>query len=297
MATRIATRELGCVALSALGALALRARRRVLGNPIELAFDRVLLSADLEGDDVGIDWRIELRHGAAISARKLRLCWVAEDGSLHHYYELSSEDDEHEEHSCCGHAFVVFREPLDGVEGLPTNVCDIAQAELVCAFRSRLMASHASAVDRTQLVVRITAEADTTAGASSAQQQLRHHYTVAAFTQPMPDDEYRVLVRAPADLTRTSCARLPPPAEDWTLRYVFACPPLPGAADGFDAHMHTVYVWGDIDFDGNGATGPVPISGYQMNQIVPQVCIRRRPSPPCRPTHALPPRRPARCCC
>ena len=41
---------------------------RMLAESVPLAawaVDDVLLSADLEGDDVGIDWRIELRHGAA----------------------------------------------------------------------------------------------------------------------------------------------------------------------------------------------------------------------------------------
>jgi len=127
------------------------------------------------------------------------------------------------------------------------------------------MAAPRTAADRVQLVVRISACGGGGGGGGDG-------YQVTAVAQPMPDDEYRVLVRAPEGLAQ--CSRLPPPHEDWCLKYVFACPQLPDPAH-FDAHMHTIYVWGDIDFDGHGAHGPAPISAYVMNQIVPQVMIGR----------------------
>lgn len=268
--------ELVFASLSAAGALALRTRRRVMTVPIELELRRVLHSVDpvnqlKTAGNAGVGWRVELQHARTDVAEKkapdkLRLCWVDQHGALHHYYELSSQDDEHEEHSSYGHAFVVFREPANGVEGLPLHARDIDQSMLVCAFRSRDTAAPATAAERIQLVIRITTEA-------AQEPQLQQPHTVAAFTQPFPDDEFRVLVRAPKGLQQ--CTQLPPPNEDWTLRYVFACPPLPSEKDGFDAHMHTVYVWGDIDFDGNGAAGVAPISDYAMNQIVPQVMVGR----------------------
>ena len=82
--------------------------------PIELELGRVLYSVD-PGNELetagnsGVGWRVELRHARTDvletkAPNKLRLCWVDQNGALNHYYELSSADDEHEEHSRCGHA-------------------------------------------------------------------------------------------------------------------------------------------------------------------------------------------------
>ncbi|CAK0897180.1 unnamed protein product, partial [Prorocentrum cordatum] len=85
---------------------------------------------------------------------------------------------------------------------------------------------------------------------------------------PPCDGEYRVIVRQPEDKREI----LPPASEDWEVKYVFRCPPIPSSAT-FQKHTHTLYVWGDLDFDSYGASGSFPIHPYRMNQIVPQVMI------------------------
>jgi len=87
------------------------------------------------------------------------------------------------------------------------------------------------------------------------------------------DQEYRVIVRHPKGV-----CTLPPSSRNWSIQYEYACPPLPQGE--FNSTTHTVYVWGDVDFDDYGQFGRVQgrksaanLHSCKMNQIVPQVMI------------------------
>ena len=67
--------------------------------------------------------------------------------------------------------------------------------------------------------------------------------------------------------------RMPVWNKNWRLIYQFVVPGLP--TQSWDPRRQTFYIWGDIDFDAYGASGPYAISRYKYNQIVPQLFLGR----------------------
>ena len=88
--------------------------------------------------------------------------------------------------------------------------------------------------------------------------------------------EYRVILRPTSCGTdaagrRKPGAPLPPPSEDWLLRYRYDTPPYPTA--GWIPTEHTFFIWGDVDFDvfNAGREWGEVAPGYRFNQLVPQL--------------------------
>ncbi|MEO8446200.1 MAG: hypothetical protein ABI528_01825 [bacterium] len=79
------------------------------------------------------------------------------------------------------------------------------------------------------------------------------------------DPGYRVIVSTDHDVM------LPDHNTGWELIYKFSVPPVPQG--NWDPTNQTVYAYGQVDFDMYGSSGRYSISGYQYNQIVPQVMI------------------------
>ncbi len=82
------------------------------------------------------------------------------------------------------------------------------------------------------------------------------------------DDGDRVVV-----YVQNGTAPTVPAGRDWVIHYSYRVPPLP--VKTWDPNQQTFYIWGDVDFDAYGESGPYAMSGYRFNQITPQLSIGR----------------------
>ena len=226
-----------------------RAKRRSFDPPALYPFGDLsrdsLVSIEVEAPDpVVIDF-VASQAGCSPSHETI-LCWVADDGALHHHYRLVGC---HREHSWTGHAFVAFAHH-HGTE-LPAHASEVRGR--ACSFFRVTTCPGAGHVHRVELCWFC---GGVWATASSS----------------WLDDELRVILRPP----RSEEHRLPPSSQSWELTFEFICPPHPAEAGSpFDASTHTVYIWGDLSFNVYGPEGRCPLHGRRMNQIVPQLMTGR----------------------
>jgi hypothetical protein len=180
---------------------------------------------------------------------ELCLCWVADDGTLHHYYNFKGV---HTEHTHTGDSFVLFRTTGSAK---PEHTADIEEVNIVAQFRGE------DFTEDPRFYMQLVSIS--TSG------------VVTVVYVQKPDDEYRVIVRPPC-----RDFYLPRADKDWTVEYKFLCPQLPDSPSWemqAQGKWHTFYVWGDMDFDdyGAGDRSSDAIHPYLMNQIVPQVMTGR----------------------
>jgi len=190
----------------------------------------------------------------------LILCYVDPRGKLHHYYNYHNGMLDHDESTYTGDAFVAYycTQETDSIDK-PLKISDLLNKEkytVLCSYRLKLALNdtyihcvHYVSNGEAAPIVTVTA-------------------------MPKQDNEYRVVVGLPRNL-----CRLPPPHESWQVSYDYVCPPLP-TSNTWNSNTHTMYVWGDLDFDDYGAShiSNVPVHlrtvhSCYMNQIVPQTMI------------------------
>lgn len=195
---------------------------------------------------------IGYKHGGRHSASKFILCWVDDNNRLHHFYTITP-GVLHVESSYTGHAFLILR--LTPGCKLPFNGQQVRKRDIICSYMPTEAPSkgcvHMVSINLVWKNVHVS-EFPIGESPSFLGSDCRLDIQLTSKLIPKPDDEYRVIVRAPCG----SNVVLPDASQGWSVWYQFVCPPYP-TAPSFNPTTSTFYVWGDLHFASASMTSAV----------------------------------------